>query len=88
MKLSNRYFEILLGIIITLLLLGKYCSAAGCRSLLSYIIPVALLRPVVFIMLVIVASRLIAGKPKDYSKFFYHIMVKVFGDPKKKDRDV
>lgn len=80
----KRILEIFLGVMIIILLLGSYGDEHNPRKLLiGYLITNRLLQIIVTIGLVILASRLIAGKPKDYSRFFYNLLVELFGLPKK-----
>lgn len=83
----KRIFEIILGVIIAISLFASYGDEHNSRKLLiGYITTNVLLQIIIAIGLIILASRLIAGKPKDYSKFFYNLFVKVFGLPKKGDK--
>ncbi|HET7114981.1 MAG TPA: hypothetical protein VFI29_00730 [Hanamia sp.] len=81
----RRIAEILLGILIVFLILGKYGDGIHpAKSLVAYITGNAVLQISIYILLIILAFRFIGGKSKDYSKFFYSLLVRLFGDPKKK----
>ncbi|MGN6196068.1 MAG: hypothetical protein ACTHOB_14100 [Ginsengibacter sp.] len=79
--------EFLLGVCMVLLLLGKYGDMNHpSKPLVAYITDSGVLQPIIYILLIIFAYRLIGGKHKDYSKFFYNLLVKLFGDPQKRKR--
>lgn len=80
----KRIGEFLLGIIIVFLILGRYADGnhPG-KPLVGYITGNRILEAIIFIVLIVLAFRLIGGKSKDYSKYFYNLLVKIFGDPKK-----
>lgn len=84
----KRIFEIILGVIITMFLLGSYGDGHNPRKLLiEYITTNGLLQVFTAVVLVLLASRLIAGKPKDYSKTFYKLFVKLSRNFKKKNKN-
>jgi hypothetical protein len=81
----SRIVEFFLGVILATILVARYQDAPGnARYLLEYVIPWKPLFFLATIFLFLLAARLIAGKPKDYSNFFFQLMVKIFGNPKKK----
>jgi hypothetical protein len=85
----RRVLEIILGLIIGLSLFASYSDDTHeSKLLLWYILTPRVLQIIVWIALFFVASRLIYGKPKDYSKYFYNLFVKLFGDPKKADKKI
>ena len=90
LKLSKRLslpriVEFILGVILAAILVARYQDAPGnARYLLEYLIPRKPLFLLATIFLFLLAARLIAAKPKDYSNFFFQLMVKIFGNPKKK----
>ena len=80
-----RIIEFTLGVVLATLLVSRYQDAPGNgKYLLEYLIPWKPLFVAATIFLFAVAARLIAGKPKDYSKSFFRLMVKMFGLPQKK----
>lgn len=83
----KRIAEILLGIVIVFLILGKYGDGIHSpKYLVAYITGNVALQISIYILLIILAFRFIGGKPKDYSKFFYNLLVRLFGDPQKKTK--
>jgi hypothetical protein len=81
----RRIVEFFLGVILATVLVARYQTAPGNgRSLLEHLIPWKPLWIVATIFLFLVAARLIAGKRKDYSNFFFQLMVKMFGSTNKK----
>ena len=53
------------------------------RYLLEYVVHLEIVCSLLAtIFLFLLAARLIAGKPKDYSNFFFQLMVKIFDNPK------
>lgn len=80
-----RIVEFFLGVILATTLVAQYQDAPGnAKYLLQYLVPWKPLFLLATIFLFLLAARLIAGNPKNYSNFFFHLMVKVFGNPKKK----
>ena len=80
-----RIVEFFLGVILATILVAQYQDTPGnARYLLEYLIPWKPLFLVATIFLFLLAARLIAGKPKNYSNLFFQLMVKVFSHPKKK----
>jgi len=83
----KRIFEFILGVIVAISLFSSYGDQHHSRKLLiGYITSNVQLQNIITIGLIILASKLIAGKPKDYSKFFYNLFVKIFGLHKKGDK--
>ncbi|MGG9961235.1 hypothetical protein [Ferruginibacter sp. SUN106] len=81
----KRIIEIIAGIALAICLIASYSSSTEPgRLLIWYIIPPRFLQIIVWIALFLLASRLVWGKPKDQSKYFYDLFVKLFGDPKKR----
>jgi len=80
-----RIVEFFSGAILATILVARYQTAPGnAKSLLEYVIPWKPLWLAATILLFLVAARLIAGRPKNYSNFFLQLLVKMFGTPKKK----
>ncbi|HXR83016.1 MAG TPA: hypothetical protein VN722_01820 [Hanamia sp.] len=81
----KRFLEFFLGIILILLILGKYGDKNHHQQpLVSYLSTNLFLEIVIYIVLIFFAFKFIGGKKKDYSKFFYNLLVKLFGDPEKR----
>lgn len=81
MKKSGRIIEFIVGALIAVFLIGKYSDGTSSRYLIDFIMPYQPFKAMLFIALVIAAYRLIGGKSKDYSPFFYKLFVRIFGDP-------
>lgn len=80
----KRIGEFLLGIVILFLILGRYGDKNHLmKPLVAYITGNGTLQIIIYVVLIILAFKFIGGKSKDYSKFFYNVLVKLFGDPKK-----
>ena len=80
--------ELILGVALTIFLLGSYTDPQTPRKFfVEYLTSDRLLQFLITIGIILLASRLIAGKPKDYSRFFYKLLVKIWGDPKKGRKD-
>jgi len=80
----KRIVEIILGIAITICLFVRYSDDNTPDQLMIWhILSAGTLQTIAWITLFLLASRLIYGKYKDYSKYFYNLFVKMFGDPKK-----
>lgn len=80
----KRIFEIILGIAIGISLFSNYSDENHESQLLIwYLLTPKVLKIIVWVVLFFVASSLINGNSKDYSKFFYNLFDKLFGDPKK-----
>lgn len=81
----KRIFQIILGVLIVIFLLARYSDETHPdQTVIAYLISNKILRLIIIISLLIIASSLIAGKNKDYSRFFYKLLVKIFGDPSKR----
>ena len=81
----KRIFEIILGIVLVLLVQGGYGDGVHpVKHLVDYVTSNAVLQIILTIAVLILAAKLIAGKPKDYSRFFYNLLVKFFGLPGKR----
>jgi L-asparagine transporter-like permease len=81
----KRISEIIIGIIMVVFLLGSYGSTnSPQKPLIAYLTDNGILQAAIVIALIFLASRLIAGKSKDYSKSIYSLLVSIFGDPKNK----
>ncbi len=82
----KRFGGFLLGMVIMLFILGRYSDKNNpSKSLVAYITEDGILQAIIYVVLIVLASILIGveGKSKkDYSKFFYNVLVKLFGDPK------
>lgn len=84
--MPRRIIEIVLGFIIGVSLFSFYSDDNHeSKLVIWYLLTPAVLKIIVWIVLFFVASRLMFGKYKDYSKYFYNLFVKMFGDPKKGD---
>lgn len=82
--MNKRILEIISGVTITIFLLGSYGDKNNTRKhFIEYLTTNGLLQIIIVLCLLMLASRLIAGKPKDYSKTCYKLLVRVFGLPKK-----
>jgi hypothetical protein len=82
----KHFLKFFLGIILVLLILGKYGDKNHPQQpLVSYVTFNLFLEIVIYVLLVVFAYRLIGGKHKDYSKFFYNLLIKLFGDPQKRN---
>ena len=85
--MARRKIEIILGAAIAQCLVANYSDAANPSKLLIwYVLTPAVLKAITWIALFVVASRLMFGKSKDYSRSVYNLLVKMFGDPKKMDK--
>ena len=81
----KRSIEIFLGVALAICLFVGFGSEGNSREVLIWkILSPQTLQIIVWIALFLLASRLIFGKYKDQSKYFYNLFVKLFGDPKKK----
>ncbi|MDQ2720244.1 MAG: hypothetical protein M3Z26_10875 [Bacteroidota bacterium] len=81
----KRIIEFLLGVVVTLFLISSYGDKYNpSKPLVAYITTNKALQISIIIVSIVLAFRLIGGKSKDYSKFFYNLFVKLFGDPKRK----
>lgn len=80
----KRIVEIIFGIAIAVCLFSRYSDDNTRDQLVIWhILSERTLQVITWIFLFFLASRLIYGKYKDYSKYFYNLFVKMFGDPKK-----
>lgn len=84
MKRARRIAEFLLGAALGVFVFFEYCNQEGCRYLLDVVLPNRPLRIVVSIALLVLAVRLVGGAQKDYGPFFYRLLTRIFGDPRKK----
>jgi hypothetical protein len=84
MSTYRRILEFIVGVIIATLLISQYSDKSGSRYLIDFIMPYQPFKAILVVVLMIISSRLIAGKPKDYSKRFYELLVWLFGEPSKK----
>jgi menaquinone-dependent protoporphyrinogen IX oxidase len=84
----KRIFEITLGVIIAFTLFANYSDETHKEQLVIwYVLTPKVLKVVAWILLFLLAGRLIFGKYKDYSKYFYNLLIKLYGDPKNKKRN-
>jgi hypothetical protein len=67
----NRFFEFIAVVIIAILALLQYGTGKSEHNIIAFFIPYQPYNAIIVIALLIVTSRLFAGKPKDYSRFFY-----------------
>jgi Na+-transporting NADH:ubiquinone oxidoreductase subunit NqrB len=80
----KRVAAIIAGLVLAFSLFISYSDDANPRKLVIwYVLTPEVLQIIVWIVLFFVATRLIYGPYKDYSKYFYNLFVKLFGDPKK-----
>jgi hypothetical protein len=79
----KRSIEFITGVVIILFLLGRYNN----KPIVAYITTNIFLEIIIIIGLLIITPRLIAGKRKDYSGFFYKLLIKFLGDPSAKRKD-
>jgi hypothetical protein len=83
----KRTLEIILGLAIGLSLFVMYSDDTHeSRLVIWYLLTPKVLQVIAWIALFFVAGRLVYGKYKDYTKFFYNLFIKLFGDPKKNDK--
>lgn len=80
----RRIIEISLGSIVLFCLIANYSGNTNESQLLIwYILTPKVLKIIVWILLFLAAGRLIFGKYKDHSKYYYNLLVHIFGNPKK-----
>lgn len=74
-----RFIEFTLGVLLVIVLISRYSSSPETQNkyVLEYILPYKPLFILVTIFLFLVAARLIAGPPKDYTKFFYNLLMRL-----------
>jgi hypothetical protein len=66
--------------LVIILLVRNYSDGNFTRSLVDYVMPLQPLKAILNVVVFFTAARLIGGKTKDYSQFFYKVMVLIFGD--------
>lgn len=76
-----RFIEFMTGVLLMIVLIARYSNSPQTQNkyVLEYIIPYRPLFIAVTIFLFFVAARLIAGKPKDYTRFFYNLLMRMPG---------
>ena len=80
----KRTVQIVLGVTIAFSLFASYSDKVHESQLLIwYIFTPQILRIIAWLFLFFIAGRLLFGKFKDTSKYFYQLIVDIFGDPKK-----
>lgn len=80
----KRILEVIAGIALVICLIVNTGDDSRSSQLLIWqIVSVKMLQGIVWVALFLLASRLVFGKYKDYSGYFYNLFVKMFGDPKK-----
>jgi ABC-type multidrug transport system permease subunit len=80
----KRTLEIIAGLALAFCLIASYSDDKNTSQLMIwYILSAKTLQIITWIILFLLASRLVYGKYKDYSGYFYNLFVKMFGDPKK-----
>ena len=80
----KRVLQIVIGAAITFCLLASYSDKTHQSQLLIwYVITPKILKVIAWLLLFFIAGRLLFGKFKDTSKYFYQLMVDIFGDPKR-----
>jgi hypothetical protein len=74
-----RYIEFILGVLLIIVLISRYSTSPETQNkyVLEYILPYKPLFIIAAIFLFAVAARLIAGPPKDYTRFFYNLLIKL-----------
>jgi hypothetical protein len=83
----RRIIQIVLGLIIGLSLFASYSDKTHeTRLVIWYLFTPKVLQIITWVALFYLSGRLIYGKPKDYSKFFYNLFIKVFGNPRKTNK--
>jgi len=83
----KRIIEIILGLLIGFSLFISYSNVTHeSRLAIWYLLTPKVLQIMAWVGLFLLAARLIYGRPKDYSKFFYNILSKFFGDPNKTNK--
>lgn len=83
----KRILQIVLGLAIGISLFGVYSDETHEKKLIIwYLLTPKVLQVIAWIVLFYLASHLVSGKPNDYSKFFYNMLVKIFRDPKEVDK--
>jgi hypothetical protein len=86
--MTRRIIEIILGAIIAIALIVSYADRSHPSQLLIwYVLTPKVLKTLAWLLLFFVAGRLIFGPYKDYSKYFYNLWVKIFGDPKRANEE-
>ena len=80
----RRTLEFIAGVMIVTLLMCRYCDKNGCTLLIDFLLPYQPFKAILIIALIVLSSRLISGRPKDYSKFFFNLLVIIFGGQAKK----
>ena len=80
-----RYIEFIVGVLLVIVLISRYATSPETQNkyVLEYILPYKPLFILVTIFLFLVAARLIAGTPKDYTRFFYNLLMKLRNNPNK-----
>lgn len=82
----KRIIQSTVAVLIVLLFGTVYSDHNGQRFLIDIIMPYQPFRAILVVVLIFIAYKLIDSKPKDYSKFFYNVLVRLFGDPTKKHK--
>ena len=72
-----RFIEFILGVFLVILVVLRYSSPqVQNKFVLSYLVPNPYLFVLVTIFLILVAARLLAGKPNHYAPFFRKLLQK------------
>lgn len=80
----KRVLQIAFGAAIAFCLLASYSDKTDQSQLLIwYVLTPKILKVIAWLFLFFIAGRLLFGKFKDTSKYFYQLMVDIFGDPKR-----
>lgn len=76
-----RYIEFILGVFLVIVLVSRYSASPKMPSkfLLEHVLTNRPLFVMANIFLYLVAARLIAGPPKDYTRYFYSLLLKLRG---------
>lgn len=80
-----RYIEFILGVLLVIVLISRYSTSPETQNkyVLEYVLPYKPLFILVTIFLYLAAARLIAGSPKDYTRFFYILLMKLLSNHNK-----
>jgi hypothetical protein len=80
----KRVLQIVFGAAIAFCLLASYSDKTHQSQLLIwYVLTPEILKVIAWLFLFFIAGRLIFGKFKDTSKYFYQLMIDIFGDAKR-----
>ena len=83
---GRRILEFMVGLLIVLFLLGRYSHGGVSRPLVDFVMPYPPFKGFIIIALTLINFRLIGGKSKDYSGFFFNLPAGLFGKPTQRNR--